>query len=70
MRMVHTGHEYEWHADSLYGVGRFLRKSDQALTLMETGVDYLKVEAILTDLDGMANHDSLLDSFASEYDYS
>lgn len=30
---------YEWCYDSAYGVGRFIRKSDNAVTYLETGSD-------------------------------
>lgn len=37
--------KYRWDYDSLYGVGWFVRKSDDAVSLMETGSDAEEVKS-------------------------
>lgn len=39
MTIEHESPNYAWHYNSLYGVGRFERKRDGALSLLDTGTD-------------------------------
>ena len=61
--------------DNLLGVGRFVRKSDNTLTLLETGTDCQEVRDNLSNLFKKESSDTkkklnmLFNSVAEEYTY-
>jgi hypothetical protein len=80
--MMITEHEsdrYAWNFDGLYGVGNFLRKSDGAVTYLETGSDCADVRRGLNRLASKtARHrypkcaptfGEVFDSIAGEYEF-
>lgn len=79
MRVEFEGAGYEWNYDSLYGVGRFVRKSDGALSFLETGTDCQNVRRDLRRLSqktasprypkAAPGFPELLDNLASEYTF-
>jgi hypothetical protein len=52
---------YIWYFHKIHGVGGFIRKSDDAMTLLETGVDAIE---LCDTLERM--HESEFDEFASK----
>jgi hypothetical protein len=79
MRTEYESDNYQWAYDSLQGVGRFIRKSDNALSLLDTGTDCQNLREQLTRLakdHPGRNPDSfdtegrkIFDSMAEEYIY-
>jgi hypothetical protein len=82
MKMMITEHEsdrYAWNFDSLYGVGCFARKSDGAVTYLETGSDCVEVRRGLNRLASKTasprypksapTFGEVFDSIASEYEF-
>jgi hypothetical protein len=79
MNHEYESEEYAWSYDSLYGVGRFVRKSDGAMTYLETGSDCQDMRRQLRRLDQKAHSprypnqapsfNSVFNSIASEYEF-
>lgn len=68
---------YSWLYDGLHGVGRFVRKSDEMMTFMETGQDCQDVRRQFRRLQqktssprypsAAPSFDAIFNSIASEY---
>lgn len=75
MKLKHSGNHYEWWTDSFMGVGRFIRKEDQAVSFLETGMEFVEVEEIFDDLfSEIRGKDTIppeiiLDGIAAEYTF-
>lgn len=79
MHLEFEGHHFAWHYDSLYGVGRFERKFDGALSPLETGTDCQDVRRGLRRMHQKTHANrypfaaprfaDLMDSVASEYPF-
>jgi hypothetical protein len=79
MSTEYESENYAWIYNSLYGVGRFERKADSALTYLETGSDCQEVRRQLRRLAQKTSSprypsqaprfNSVFDSIASEYSY-
>ncbi len=79
MRTEHESDNYKWNYDSLYGVGNFERKSDGAITYLETGSDCADIRRGFNRLRSKTESikypahapkfGDILDSIASEYTF-
>jgi hypothetical protein len=79
MVIEHESSRFEWLYDSRYGVGRFRRKADDALTFLETGTDCQDVRRKLNRTKQKCESPhypanappfaDLLDSLATEYEF-
>lgn len=62
--------EYIWAYDSLYGVGRFVRRIDAGVSLLETGTDCQNLRERLKELSQTASFADALNTIADNYTYS
>lgn len=79
MNCEYESPNFTWCYDSYYGVGRFIRKSDGAMTALETGTDCQRVRAGLRRLKqktasakyplAAPSFAQVFDSIALEYDF-
>lgn len=79
MHVEHESENFAWYYDSLMGVGRFERKSDNSLTLLETGSDCSQVRRELNRLKSKTSSprypasapsfNAIFDSIAAEYEF-
>ncbi|MCF4098599.1 hypothetical protein [Maritalea mediterranea] len=74
MLIYYEGHQYQWLYDGVMGVGRFNRKADEAVSLLETGSDCDDLHQSLGNLfeNEQTPEDRkkmILDSIAEEYSY-
>lgn len=80
MNILHETPNYSFLYDSYYGAGRFIRKSDGAMTLLETGSDCNALKADLHRLKqktgsrrypkNAPNFNTLMDAIAGEYSFN
>ncbi len=79
MPIEYESDRFAWNYDGLYGVGNFIRKSDSALSFLETGTDCQNVRRALRRLSQKAasphypaaapRFADVFDSIASEYEF-
>ncbi len=79
MNTEYESEHYAWNYDSQYGVGNFVRKSDNAITYLETGTDCQDVRRSLRRLAQKTSSPRypkaspgfcmVFDSIASEYTF-
>ncbi len=79
MHTEHEGIHYKWNYDSLMGVGNFQRKSDDLVSLLETGSDCVSIRRDFNRLrtktesknypKNAPSFESIFDSIASEYTF-
>lgn len=72
MIVEHESDDYEFWYDALYGVGRFIRKSDGAVTLLLTDSECADMRRDLNELSQKETGDKfnmLFNSIAMEYNY-
>lgn len=79
MYIEHESKNFAWHYDSRMGVGRFERKSDNALAFLETGSDCAQVRRDLNRLKSKTSSphypssapsfSDIFDNIAAEYEF-
>jgi hypothetical protein len=79
MHIEHESERFAWYYDSRMGVGRFVRKSDDALTYLETGTDCQDVRRSLRRLEQKTSSPrypkaapsfaDIFDCIATEYEF-
>jgi hypothetical protein len=79
MSVEYESEKYSWNYDNLYGVGNFTRKSDDAVTMLETGSDCQEMRRSFHRLlqktsskrypKSAPSFNEIFDSIASEYNF-
>jgi hypothetical protein len=79
MKIEHESANFMWCYDSLSGVGRFIRKSDNAVSFLETGTDCQEVRRQLNRLaqktsspkypNAAPGFASVFDAIADQYEF-
>jgi hypothetical protein len=77
MRVEYETNNYAWNYDARMGVGNFTRKSDNAITLLDTGSDCQLLREQFVQLWDMAanneiteeRRDGVFDMYAGEFTY-